>query len=1034
MWRAIIVGLLLLEACGMSMAQRRPADEPLLDWSPWERYRATVVHPAAIIKPPDVPRARENIRRYDWARRYAASLESQAKARLPELTDAYLEQLIPATTPGDSLFTPCPACRDLGKPAHPHGQWDYSVSDPEHLICQICKTAFPNDKYPESIVHETRYGQPQQLTFYGGQPFNCFGYLLRPSFTANIRARKVGYMASICQTMAEAYLLTGNADYAEATRRMLLRFAAVYPNWLVHVGYGEYADLDPHVAALNIDNLPADEITSGAMKPDRKLYSGYWQGGRAYGTGQEAYFVRPVLEAYEFTCEAQRDGKSIYSAADRLKIERDLLLESTVLLVADKEVNNKSVANATAVSLVGMAMGHPGMVRFGLEVFMKTVDGWFLADGGTSESWSYAGMTLSGIWALGQAFRGYSDPPGYQDATGKRLENIDLYHDTNYKLAWQAMFNGLQGNLLYPPLADGHRTSALGAEFTELMADNYPDNPQYLALLKDVAGPDLARGSGHHALYFREPGLEQKATPSLAFPDYVFPVLQIGALRSGPTGRDSDLILSASDFGGHHHFDSLGLYYWQQGRELLSDLGYLWDHPMNRMTYRTFAHNTVMVDGQEQRGEGRGGKFALFASSGPLKAMEAESTAYQQASLYRRTVAQIEHAPGRQYVLDIFRVQGGGRHDYVFHGPNDQVTVDGPALTGASSLAEPVRGCVRLWVNSEGAEFALADVTIAGPDGRNLFPNPDTSALDAQTGKPVGFGYYQGDGAAEWGQAPGGHDGGPCVAFKVVKPGTQMVNVALLLGDSNGYSGAQALQLVPGVRYTVTFWVKGNGASVQGSALYWNGDPGSGDNRAYVGLGAASAFAPGPEWQKIEGEFTVPGTLDLEQVKQSSAAAPWKLTWQLADRFAFSALWPNESGFTSLLGEGWGQRDYQNTDLGAKLPYLVRRHAAGPQPTVYVGAFEGHAPGEATVKAVRRLAVPAAEAGNAVAVAVATAEGTDYFVSCLEARPLTLDVPGGPLEMNGRCGFVSVQNGQVVGAALVEGTVLRLAGRALAGG
>ena len=244
---------------------------------------------------------------------------------------------------------------------------------------------------------------------------------------------------------------------------------------------------------------------------------------------------------------------------ERLKVGKDLLLESTVLLVADKAVNNKSVGNATAVALAGMVLGHPEMVRFGLNVFMKTVDGWFLPDGGTSESYSYATMTLHGIEALGQAFRGYSDPPGYKDVQGGRIDKIDLYHDTAYARVWQAMFNGQQGDLFYPPVADGHRTTNLGDHFAELMADNDPENPQYLALLKEFAGqkpaatearpaiamrptgpekkaapsPTLADivfagGNTRTATNTRPPGIEKKAVPPLSLPDMVFPALQFG--------------------------------------------------------------------------------------------------------------------------------------------------------------------------------------------------------------------------------------------------------------------------------------------------------------------------------------------------------------------------------------------------------------------------------------------------------------------------------------------------------------------------
>lgn len=662
------------------------SSEPLFDWSPWEKYRTTVHHPSVTIKPADIARAKENIQRYQWAKQYAANIEKSAKSYLPRITPEFLATMIPETTPGDSLWTPCPACRAQGKPVHPHGLWTWSVGDPEHLKCNVCGTVFPNDKYPEDVVLHTKWRKPQTIRFYGGEPFVIFGYKTgRPSFSANIRARKVQWTAGFCRTAAEAYLLTGKPEYARACRDVLLRFADCYPGWLVHVGYGEYADMDPRIASLHIHRLPEPELCPPPNKPDRRLYTGFWTAGRAGGVGMESGFVRQVVEAYDLTCEAREaDGTPIYSEAQRRRIERDLLLESTILLVCDKQINNKSVSNRTAAALVGMCVGHPGLVRFGLEGFHRTVDGWFLPDGTSSESPAYGTMTLGGIRDLPQAFRGYSDPPGFRDPDGKRIDALDLYHGTAYERVWEAFFRGLQGDLDYPPYADSSPGSPLGANSIELMASNYPERPEYLALLKetvwarranrgtpadDVARRELLKeipGSGI-ALYIREPGLEQKPSPTLTLPDWCPPDLRIGHMRTGEDGRESLLILSASHWGNHHHLDSLNLYYWKNGHEALSDLGYLWDHPLKHMTMRTVAHNTVVVDEKDQLTKERGGEVLFFRTSKHVKAMEAQSRAYAEAKVYRRTSAVIDHGNGRNYVVDFFRVEGGKRLDYVYH-------------------------------------------------------------------------------------------------------------------------------------------------------------------------------------------------------------------------------------------------------------------------------------------------------------------------------------------------------------------------------
>jgi hypothetical protein len=1022
---------LVLSAGPAEPAQVRPADEPLLDWSQWEQYRAHVVHPAATVKAAGLARARENIAQHKWAADYARGVEAGAKGWLAKLTPAYLAAMIPTNTPGDTLFTPCPACRDLGKPWHPHGQWQWSATDPERLVCKICGTSFPTEKYAEDLVVRSKYAPGQTFTYCRAEPMQIFSCVGRPSFAGNIRARKSLYMAAQCRRLAEAYALTGKLEYAQATRLLLLRFAAVYPRWLVHVGYGEVADMDPHVAALNINRLPADEICPPPVRPDRRLHTGYWTAGRASGVGMEAGFVRQMVESYEFVCQAQDAGRPLFSAAERRQIEHDLLLESSVLLVADKAVNNKSVGNATAAALVGMSVGHPGLVRFGLDIFRKTVDEWFLADGGTSESWGYATMTLNGISPLGRALAGYSDPPGYRDAQGQRLDRLDLYHQTAYGKVWEAMFNGLQGDLTYPPLADGMRRGTLSPHFVELMADNYPDRPQYLALLKALTGDRLERGDRQLALYERPAGLAERPAPPVTLADYCYPTLQLGYLRAGPLGRDSTLVLSASDWGNHHHHDSLNLYYEAGGDELLSDLGYLWDHPLKHNTVRTFAHNTVMVDGREQVTRGRGGRFTLFAAQGPLRVMEAESKAYPQSSLYRRTVAQVEQPDGHRYLFDLFRVAGGQRHDYVFHGPNRELTVAGPTPGPGKLNQENFRFALRFHLSSPDAEIFVDDVEIVAPDGRNLMTNPSGATLNAKTTKPAGWGAYQGDGRLDWGRAEPGRDDTYCVRLKALKPGKGRTNVALLAGESDGYRGASALVGQIGQTYRVSFWLRGQASLVSTEVLYWTEQPPTADNRRHVPLEGLAPLAATAGWKRYTSRFTIAGPIDLEHVRSYPGPGPLRLTWTINKQRKFQALWTSPPGEQSLVGDGWGQRDWHNTDLGARLPYIVRRLTAQQQPTVFLTVFEALDDRRPSVTDLRRLPVPPAEAGNTVLAAVRHAAGVDYLASCLTARPVTLPTPDGTLELDGRFALVHLSPAHPPRGALIDGRTLRWNGHPL---
>ena len=673
-WAAVVlcVAAIVAEPC---QAERGPTD-----WSDWETYRSQVKHPTGCIKAEDIDRARRNMARYDWAARMVASQCRAMDSFLKQLEPAYVEEMIEVTSPGCS--SACPACIAKDLAWHPTGQWSWTPSKPNQLTCGVCETVFPHPDYPESIAIRSKFDPRQLITYCDGPTYVCHSYKqARPSLSSTIRARKVGFMASKVQTLARAYAVTGEAKYARGARSILLRFAEVFPTYMVTAGYGylEYADCAPHVAAERIMDLPTDEICPPPNKPDRKLQTGYWSASRNGSWGHEGGWEMQVAEAYDLTCEAVDEDGPVYTEEERIRIERDLLLEGTYLCVCEPRLNNKSIRGRCAAAVIGRIVGHPGLVDWGVKEFSDAVHGdWFLVDGGGSECSSYAVVVMSAVDSYMTAFRDYSHPRGYVPQQGNPLQHWNACRDTRFGDCWQALVWTLQGDLRFPPLADTFLHADIYKRHAELLAACYPRD-EFRALLKERLDGEW-KGIGWQSLFYREPGLETVKLPPFELPDVVFPFMSQGYLRTGEHGRGGTLVLNASDWGGHHHNDSLNLYYEQDGRELLSDLGYLWDHPDKKNLYRTFAHNLVMVDGKEQRRKGRGGQFHLFATSPSVKVMEASSRAYPQTSRYRRTCVQVDHGDRGSYVLDIFRVAGGSTFDYVLHGPNTSMTHSGLEL------------------------------------------------------------------------------------------------------------------------------------------------------------------------------------------------------------------------------------------------------------------------------------------------------------------------------------------------------------------
>ena len=826
------------------------------DWSDWEKHRDQIVHPAGTIKAADLERARENIRKHDWARQYLDRLQSSADDVVSSMSPDHLETLIETTTPGG--MGPCPACRAKGLPWHPNGQWTWSPSGPDQLTCSVCETIFPNAEFPEEISIECTWGKGQTFTFVGGDTFKCFSYLqARPSISGITRARKVSHATEQLQTLALAYALTEDDNYASAAKAILLRFAEVFPEYLVRAGYGygEYAGMDPHIASEHILDLPENELVYPPNKPDRKIFTGYWSASRIGTSGMDGGWVVRISDAYSLTCTAVNSGASVYSNDEKLKIEKDLLLEATYLAACDTLINNKSVGNRAGASVAGMCVGHPGLVHFGLDGFKKTVDGWFLSDGGTSESPAYAMMTMSGIRPFALAFRGYSDPSNY--AGPDRLDDFNACRDTLYGDCWQALVWTLQGDLHFTPSADSYKSTSIGVQFADLLALAYPTDA-HVALLKETVAKDETAG-GQSAVFCRDPELESRQTPLIRMDDVVFPFLSQGYLRTGAHGRDSVASLNAANHGGHHHLDGLNLYYWKDGHELLSDLGYLWDHQDKYQTYRTWAHNLVMIDGKDQTARGRLGMFHLFSVTPTVKAMEASSDGYGADSLYRRTVVQIDHGLSGAYLVDIFRTSGGEKAEYVFHGPHSNYDLKGLELGPAKET----------FVDSEGTKI-LSDVNQGKPDGR------------------------------------------------------------------------------------------------------------------------------------------------------------WSAMWTFEDDYKFEAFAPGRMGESVFIGDGWGQRDHRNTDVGATLPYVVQRQK-GSEKNVFAAAFEGYRDGQSLVRTIEILPLPDNAPDDAIAIAVETNQGTDIVIGMLTSEPITVTTDLGEVSTDGQLSAIMSTDGGASSACLIGGTRLSTA-------
>lgn len=164
---------------------------------------------------------------------------------------------------------------------------------------------------------------------------------------------------------------------------------------------------------------------------------------------------------------------------------------------------------------------------------------------------------------------------------------------------------------------------------------------------------------------------------------------------------------------GHEHLSALNLELWSLNRLLVGGAAYK-GHSDRDWNASTAAHNTVVIDGRSQDSrwddrqpltpfdlipglgnylwqgygqgdtENNGDLVAADLGGNPVQYLSSDATraydAQSGASKYRRTLLLVGNSNNHTYLLDVFEVVGGNRHDWMLHGdlsedPNVQTSL-----------------------------------------------------------------------------------------------------------------------------------------------------------------------------------------------------------------------------------------------------------------------------------------------------------------------------------------------------------------------
>jgi hypothetical protein len=338
------------------------------------------------------------------------------------------------------------------------------------------------------------------------------------------------------------------------------------------------------------------------------------------------------------------------------RIENDLFRKSVEFVLEFSSLLSNVEMNTMACMIaVGRAIGEPRYVHEALHRVNEFLEWRFSRDGTWMEFSGYHFPVIDQILNLNRVVRGYTDPPGYIDP-----KYHNRYEEVNLEKSFPMVFS--YNTKIYDMYYPNGVMPSLGDTFYKVSGQNSHKPASENVFFRQMPGPTLER---------ELIPLKESKSGILPGPGYAW-------LGMGKGADQVQAHLNFSETAGHAHDDGLNLTLFALGHQMLPDLGYT-QTKMRWWTWGTLAHNTVLVNGlSQQRGREieTAGDLLLYDKTYPgIPVVEASNERRYNTidnnlvDLYRRLLILWDFGGNHPILIDVFRVIGGNRHEWIAHGP-----------------------------------------------------------------------------------------------------------------------------------------------------------------------------------------------------------------------------------------------------------------------------------------------------------------------------------------------------------------------------
>lgn len=652
-----------------------------------------------------IGQVQSNVEKYPWAQNTQKSIISRAQ-RWMQMSDNELWGMMFSSTLDRAWMVwsngHCPACKE----EVPMYNWQIDAwKHPWKVLCPHCKEAFPkndfekyyisgldqsgsfsyeladssllfNSEHPDPADRLHKFGVDDGRGFKDGDNIWRFiaAYLVYGQWNQKVLA---GISA-----LSDAYVVSGNKEYAHRAAILLDRVADFYPDFDFHIQGWMYERID---------------YSAG--------YVTYWQkAGQDSRLMAEAFDkIRPAIVDDEKLFEFLSEKSKKHSLANPKQSFEDIQRNIFDRILLDSIQNESKIRNNFPIKEESIAIMKSVMSwHENRDEIMEEIKSWLSdavsVDGVTGEKGLYSALGPNHIKSFLSLYNRIDDKfledmmsilPGLSDTYlfhihTRVLDGYNILPGDSGKFAQRAGY----------PISFSKSIGLHPSAFSFfLKLYEITGNEAYIQLLYQQNGCKV--DGLPYDLFCNNPEMIQKKVADV-ISRYGQTIhsesinkkqWHLAIMRSGEGDNARAMWLDYDNQGSHRHHDAMSLGLFAKGLDLMVDFGYPpvqfggWGGEKFDWYQKTVSHNTVAVDGKNVATGA--GKTTIWADGESFKTVRASGKEFIDGKQYERTAIMVDISESDSYIVDVFRVVGGLDHAKFISSTFGDITTDGLVLSDA---------------------------------------------------------------------------------------------------------------------------------------------------------------------------------------------------------------------------------------------------------------------------------------------------------------------------------------------------------------